>query len=526
MQNGVSSTNGHGPVSENVPNELKTLIRTIMRTFYGFDLYLCMEMLMMYNCVKEEDLADLLRLDLKLVHEKLVNLKKDKVINENIIMATSSDAKQSKHSYFYINYKMCVNVIKYKLDKIRIQIESEEKEFTTRASYKCTFCKKTYTDLDTKDLFPSMTCLYCGNEVDEDVSSLPKGGQNRNLLIKFNTQLSIISELLSRVEHVRLAEFILRPEPYDMTAVLERVNNAGGSSSSSSKNGASQLNGKAKLEKWSGDKTRNVDIFGQTKMSVNIGSNDGAQAGQRKAKELPSILIQNRTNEEDLDNVNNKDSILLNSVIKAADEITAASVAAQSTKMDSTNVNTNNNKLQTSLSSSSSSSGSTGTTSSVSVANGGGAGNLEAVIMQKLLKHEKKASIPSESDDAAAPASTPAPATNGTTLNGSMLNEVGKSVSSITITKKRNFDEAIKLSESGNHLKALNGRVYEKDEGYLKKRRLNNGGRFLLLLFLGFLMSLIWAKQFKKIIAKYSFGNLLDFIFTWSKYSRVFFVND
>jgi transcription initiation factor TFIIE subunit alpha len=484
MQNGASSTNGHGPVSENVPNELKTLIRTIMRTFYGFDLYLCMEMLMMYNCVKEEDLADLLRLDLKLVHEKLVNLKKDKFINEKIIMATSSDAKQSKHSYFYINYKMCVNVIKYKLDKIRIQIESEEKEFTTRASYKCTICKKTYTDLDTKDLFPSMTCLYCGNEVDEDVSSLPKGGQNRNLLIKFNTQLSIISELLSRVEHVRLAEFILRPEPFDMTAVLERVNNAGGSSASSNKNGASQLNGKAKLEKWSGDKTRNVDIFGQTKMSVNIGSSDGAQAGQRKAKELPSILIQNRTNEEDLDNVNSKDSILLSSVIKAADEITAASVAA--TKMDSTSVNTNNNnnKLQqTSLSNSSS--GSAANSSSVGAASGGGAGqagNLEAVIMQKLLKHEKKASIPGESDDAAAD-SAPASATSGTALNGSVLNEVGKSVSSITITKKRNFDEAIKLSESSNHLKALNGRVYEKDEGYLKKRRLNNGGRFLLFSF-------------------------------------------
>jgi hypothetical protein len=142
--------------------------------------------------------------------------------------------------------------------------------------------------------------------------------------------------------------------------------------------------------------------------------------------------------------------------------------------MDSTSVNTNNNnnKLQqTSLSNSSS--GSAANSSSVGAASGGGAGqagNLEAVIMQKLLKHEKKASIPGESDDAAAD-SAPASATSGTALNGSVLNEVGKSVSSITITKKRNFDEAIKLSESSNHLKALNGRVYEKDEGYLKKRR-------------------------------------------------------
>ena len=50
-----------------VPNELKTLIRIIMRIFYSFELYLCVEMLLIYPCLKEEDLAELLRLDLKTV---------------------------------------------------------------------------------------------------------------------------------------------------------------------------------------------------------------------------------------------------------------------------------------------------------------------------------------------------------------------------------------------------------------------------------------------------------------------------
>lgn len=50
-----------------VPNELKTLLRLIMRIFYSFELYLCIEMLLIYPCLKEEDLAELLRLDLKTV---------------------------------------------------------------------------------------------------------------------------------------------------------------------------------------------------------------------------------------------------------------------------------------------------------------------------------------------------------------------------------------------------------------------------------------------------------------------------
>jgi transcription initiation factor TFIIE subunit alpha len=68
-----------------------------------------MEMLIMYPCLKEEDLAELLRMDLKVVHQHLVNLKKEKFLNEQSIMETSADGnKSSKHSYFYINYKMMV----------------------------------------------------------------------------------------------------------------------------------------------------------------------------------------------------------------------------------------------------------------------------------------------------------------------------------------------------------------------------------------------------------------------------------
>ena len=192
-----------------VPADLIRLIRIVMRTFYGFELYLCMEMLMIYPCLKEEDLADLLRLDLKVVHQHLVNLKKEKFLNEQSIMETSQDGRLSKHSYFYINYKMMVNIVKYKLDKIRIQIESDENQFTTRANFKCTNCKKTYSDLDTKDIFLTMTCLYCGCEVDEDTSCLPTRA-SRNLLNKFNTQMIVIFELLGKVEHIRLADYILR----------------------------------------------------------------------------------------------------------------------------------------------------------------------------------------------------------------------------------------------------------------------------------------------------------------------------
>lgn len=163
-------------------------------------------------------------------------------------METSADGKQSKHSYFYINYQMVVKVIKYKLDRIRIQIELDENQFTTRAQFKCTECGKTYSDLDTKDIFLTMRCILCGADVDEDTSALPKQSA-RNLMNKFNTQMAPIFELLRRVEHVRLAENILRPEPVDMSYVLERMKSSASSGANGPGKAANGLNGKAATNK-------------------------------------------------------------------------------------------------------------------------------------------------------------------------------------------------------------------------------------------------------------------------------------
>lgn len=465
-------------VHSSVPTNLKTLIRIILRNFYGFELFLCMEMLILYPCIKEEDLAEILRLDLKIVHQHLLNLKREKFINEKSIMETSSiDGKQSKHSYFYINYKMMVNVIKYKLDKIRIQIESEENQHTTRANFKCTMCKKSYSDLDTKDIFLTMQCLYCGADVDEDTSSMPTKSA-RNLLNKFNTQMKDIFDLLSKVEHIRLADFILRPEPVDMTEILNRISNSSGTSNQ--KINSLATNGKpsmVKYDNWSGEKTRNRDIFGQATISINFDSADGSNNLNRKAKELPSILLLNRTQEDDLDNSNNRDSILLNNVMKAADEISLATsnhlnkdkvLGEASQNLTSTvNSSSTSNKFTPSLLNPVNSLAN----NNISINNNN---NLESIIMQKLLKHEKK-------NDPGVTNTDSIKNTHDLKDEKSTSFQINKTNSSITITKKRSLDDN-KDQQSNRHNLVSNDSFLEKNDNLTKKkRRLNNAGLYILL---------------------------------------------
>lgn len=481
-------SNDLNQVCQSVPAELTRLIRMVVRKFYGFELYLCMEMLMIYPCLKEEDLAELLRLDLKTVHQYLINLKKEKFLTEHPIMETNADGKSTKHSYFYINYKMMVNIIKYKLHRIRQQIELNDNQSTKRANFICTNCKKTYTDLDTKEIFLTMTCSFCGAEVEEDMANMPQE-VSRNLLSKFNTQTKTIYDLLARVENVHLADFILRPKPVDLTPVLERISSQSSIALSSSSNSKSsqQLTGKSamvKFDKWSGDKTRNTDLLGQTRISINFDSNNSANNGQYKAKELPAILLANKTHEEEHD-ANNRDSLLLNSVKMAADA-TILKDNVNSLNNGSANGGNNNTNLNKTSTSSNLANLTTSTGTNETTA------NLETIIMQKLLKHEKKGNTTTNNTDkqgASSLDSSPKSTTSTTqsaidsiianpSKNGLINGIHSKSTSSITITKKRNYED--EKMDKNSHISSLNGHSHNnlQDLILIKKRKLNNGGNY------------------------------------------------
>lgn len=484
--NSMSNNDSEQQVEYEVPHDLKRLIRIIMKAFYNFELYLCMEMLMIYPCVKEEDLAELLRMDVKAVHQLLLNLKKDKFVNEKSMMETSQDgSKQTKHSYFYINYRMLVCVVRYKLDRIRMLIEIDDNQSNTRALYKCTVCSKTYSDEDTKDIFYTMRCIHCGGDIDEDTSSLPKQS-TRNLMNKFNNQTLLISELLSRVEHVRLADKILRPEPIDISYVLRRISPASYSTSLSSAtlssagmtSTSSSLNlmgggGKAAMIKY--DKATAERLRTQTTVSINRDSTDTGGQAKRPIKELPSIILANRTNEEEF----NRDSFLLNSVRQAADETinSTNAITNKSTLSDSTNFtqsssgakggqsNASNGSACAASPSSGGSNAAANSSTTFNSSSSVNSTNLEQIILQKLLKHEKKAISESSSSSSKADVSS-------TNKNSNYQ----LSLSSITVTKKRPIDAVLNGSGATANLGLESHKnAYLANHPLNKKRKLMQG---------------------------------------------------
>ncbi|XP_018300278.1 general transcription factor IIE subunit 1 [Mycetomoellerius zeteki] len=286
-----------------VPSSLKKLARLVVRGFYSIEDALIVDMLVRNPCMKEDDICELLKFERKMLRARISTLRNDKFIQVRLKMETGSDGKAQKVNYYFINYKTFVNVVKYKLDLMRKRMETEERDATSRASFKCPSCLKTFTDLEADQLFDMRTgefrCTYCREIVEEDQSALPKK-DSRLLLAKFNEQLEPLYILLREVEGIKLAPEILEPEPIDINTI-RGIDTRKPSSL------------RAPSEQWSGEATRMTGfIVEDTRVDVTIGDESPDDALNHR-KERPIWMMESTVMNSDgsqPDGVNAQDSIL------------------------------------------------------------------------------------------------------------------------------------------------------------------------------------------------------------------------
>ncbi|XP_076639646.1 transcription factor IIEalpha [Colletes latitarsis] len=286
-----------------VPSSLKQLARLVVRGFYTIEDALIVDMLVRNPCMKEDDICELLKFERKMLRARISTLRNDKFIQVRLKMETGSDGKAQKVNYYFINYKTFVNVVKYKLDLMRKRMETEERDATSRASFKCTNCLKTFTDLEADQLFDMTTgefrCTFCREVVEEDQSALPKK-DSRLLLAKFNEQLEPLYILLREVEGIKLAPEILEPEPVDINTI-KGIDTRKPSSL------------RAPGEQWSGEATRSSGFMVEdTRVDVTIGDESADDNAANRRKERPIWMMESTVINSDSqpDGVNTQENIL------------------------------------------------------------------------------------------------------------------------------------------------------------------------------------------------------------------------
>lgn len=254
--------------------------------------------------MKEEDLCELLRFERKQLRARISILRNDKFLQVRLKMETGPDGKAAKVNYYFINYKTFVNVVKYKLDLMRKRMETEERDATSRASFKCPNCNKTFTDLEADQLFDFSTgefrCTFCGGAVEEDSSAVPKK-DSRLLLAKFNEQLQPLYDLLRDVENIKLAPECLEPEPVNIETIRGQLK-------------PGQTKGPGGGEVWSGEASRSQG-FAVEEARVNVSISDtNEESNQTQRKDRPVWMTESTVVSAEYDAQNSNDdssSILL-----------------------------------------------------------------------------------------------------------------------------------------------------------------------------------------------------------------------
>lgn len=264
--------------------------------------------------MKEDDICELLKFERKQIRSRISLLRMDKFLQVRLKMETGPDGKAAKVNYYYINYKTFVNVVKYKLDLMRKRMETEERDATSRASFLCPNCRKTFTDLEADQLCDMVTgefhCTFCGSPVEEDTSAMPKK-DSRLLLAKFNEQLQPLYDLLREVEDIKLSPECLEPEPTDLDTIRGL-----------NKNFVRNSN-----EPWSGEATRNQGFaVEETRVDVNLDGDDLPEAIRPKDRPVwmtESTVVSSSTGDGNgLATTDSTDSILQKAALSSTTHTT------------------------------------------------------------------------------------------------------------------------------------------------------------------------------------------------------------
>jgi len=208
-----------GQVLTEVPEQMTKLIKIVAHSFYSQECALIVHILLKHPCIREDDLLELVKLDKKQVRSAIDTLRKDKLIRSIIKGEKQDVGGMLKFNHYFISYKVFIDVIKYKLDRMRKKIDQDDKVSQSCQFYLCSLCDIRFSDFDVGNLMDLssgvLRCEHCQTELIEDELQI-KQLQDRSRVSRFNEQTKFYTALLKDTDNVKLAAEVVDPAPLKM----------------------------------------------------------------------------------------------------------------------------------------------------------------------------------------------------------------------------------------------------------------------------------------------------------------------
>ncbi|KAJ3162677.1 hypothetical protein HDU86_003650 [Geranomyces michiganensis] len=196
---------------------LRKLVALVARAYYEPKHVVVFDILVKVNSQRDEELAKALRVQTKELHKICGKLKLDGLLKfegRAELVGPVTEGKQQRkinRTYYYIDYKVFVDVVKWKIYKIGKMIEKEVQMQMANMPYKCPRCSKEYSALDfamlskTANLMP--LCDICGVEIIAGSTGVDSAGVSEKYT-KFMDESQPIVELLKQTDKLIIPQWV------------------------------------------------------------------------------------------------------------------------------------------------------------------------------------------------------------------------------------------------------------------------------------------------------------------------------
>jgi len=165
------------------------------------------------------------KLRLKEIQKICGKLKEDQLIKSEQRQEQRSDGRMQTKQYHYIDYKLFVDTVKWKIHQMTEKINEKRENELQNKGYRCPTCDNKFTPLDVLTLVDPLTnlfkCEYCHTElIQENNEESENAGQE--LYSKLMLQCGPIVDLLKMTDKLVIPDYT--PTASGNTTVTEKIN--------------------------------------------------------------------------------------------------------------------------------------------------------------------------------------------------------------------------------------------------------------------------------------------------------------
>ncbi|KAI9902911.1 hypothetical protein N3K66_002263 [Trichothecium roseum] len=183
-----------------------TLIKSVLRAFYETREILIIDAVMLYEALRDDDLAYLMSTNTKDLNKLCGRLREDRFLCSHPRQETKpGHTRPTNRTWYYIDYQLAIDAIKWRVYTIGKEVQGTTAVQQEKKDYYCPHCKAEWTAMDVLDSVgpEGFICHRCKHPLAFEANRNIGGHEQSTRL---NDQLNFVTGLLPQIDAKKITK--------------------------------------------------------------------------------------------------------------------------------------------------------------------------------------------------------------------------------------------------------------------------------------------------------------------------------